>query len=736
MYPRFILLALLLAIPFQSPREQFRQRFEVAETQRRAGNSAKAETEYVSLLADGYHKLGQTYAAQGNHQAAVGAFEAAVAHRPNFSDALVDLSIALFNLARYKRALVQLDNAVVLKPENAAAYHMRGKCYFMLNDFEKAATDLQKALQLAPRDYDVAYTLALAHLKRGQAPLASQIFNRMIAELGNRPQLRILIGRAYRQTGLLPEAIEEFKTAIALDPNFPRVHYYLGLTYLLKDGAARISEAEAEFKLEVAAHPDDFFANYYLGIVSTIERKWDDAVGFLMKAARLQPNNPDPYFYLGQAYQGLLRHGQAVEMFKKSIALNPDLKHNDYQVTNAHYRLGQSLLKLGQSDEGRKELQIAADLKAQAFKRDERKAEAFLNSADLNEQSAFPELVTSEATIADAKPPDLQRQEALKSEVDFYTKVVASAHENIGLLAAERQNFRNAAVSFGEAARLDPHRKEIFYNLGLAFFKYESYKEAIGPLEAELKLQPASLRIKQLLGLSYFMTESYEKASVFLAEVVGAKPSEVALYFPLALSLSKQGKTDEAQQVVRQMLTYGGDSAQVHILLAKAYYDQDNPTKALDELKTALTLDSQVRLAHFYSGLVHLKLGNFAEAAREFQSELAGNPADIQARYHLGYVLLANQETKRGMQLMREVIQADPGFVNAYFELGKSQLQQGDVSGAVKSLEHAAKLAPDQAHVRYQLGRAYVAAGRQAEGQAQLDLSKQLKEKVRNQPDK
>jgi len=731
MYLRLALIALVLAIPFQFSPEQFRQRFEAADAQRRAGNFDKAETEYVSILADGYHKLGRTYSAQANHPAAVAAFEAALARRLNFPDALVDLSIALFNTGQYKRAIVPLDKAVALNSKNAAAYHMRGKCYFMLNEFEKSAIDLQTALQLAPRDYDVAYTLALALLKRGQSPLASQIFDRMIRELGNRPQLRVLIGRAYRQTGFLTEAIAEFKKAIALDPNFPRVHYYLGLTYLLKDGASRISDAEAEFKLEVTAHPDDFSANYYLGIVSTIERKWDAALNSLLKSARIQPNNPDPYFFLGQTYQGLGRHDQAVEVFKKSIALNPDLKHNDYQVTNAHYGLGQSLLKLGNTEEGRKELQIAADLKAKAFKRDEQRAEAFLNSANLNDQSAFPEVVPAEA-----KEPDLQKQETLKSDATFYSKIIAAGHENIGLLSAERQNLRKAAENFKEAAKWDPQRVDIYYNLGLAYFKLESYKEAIPPLENELKLRPDNLRTKQLLGLSYFTTGDYEKASARLGEVVAAKPNEAGLYYPLALSLSKLGKTDEAQQVVRQMLIHGGDSPQVHILLAKAYYDQDNPTKALDELKAALTLDSKVQLAHFYSGLVYLKLGNFAEAEREFEKELLINPADIQAKYHLGYVLLANQETKRGMQLMREVIKTEPGFSNAYFELGKTQLQQGDVPGAIMNLEQAAKLAPEQAHVRYQLGRAYVAAGRQAEGQAQLELSRQLKEKVRNQPNR
>src|SRR5205814_954748 len=83
--------------------------------------------------------------------------------------------------------------------------------------------------------------------------------------------------------------------------------------------------------------------------------------------------NPDPYFHLGQAYQGAGKHKEAIEVLQKSIALNPSLNHNDYQVTTAHYRLGQSLLKVGRTAEGEKELQISADLKAKGFKLDEKK---------------------------------------------------------------------------------------------------------------------------------------------------------------------------------------------------------------------------------------------------------------------------------------------------------------------------------------------------------------------------
>ncbi len=45
----------------------------------------------------------------------------------------------------------------------------------------------------------------------------------------------------------------------------------------------------------------------------------------------------------------------------------------------------------------------------------------------------------------------------------------------------------------------------------------------------------------------------------------------------------------------------------------------------------------------------------------------------------------------------------------------------------------AAKLDPAKAHIRYQLGRAYLAAGRKSEGDGQIEISRQLKEKERTQ---
>ena len=735
MYLRSTLLPLLLlTFVFQSPQGSIRQHYEAAEAQRRAGNFSAAESEYAAILAEAYGRLGKIYSAEKQYKEAVETLESAARYRPDSQDVLVDLSIAYFDAGQYQKALEPLGRAVRLDPRGVGAHHMLGKTYFMLGDFTKSVSELEAALDLAPGDYDIAYTLGLAHLKRHELAPARQIYERMLARLGDRPQLHIIFGRAYRETSFLPEAIEEFKKAVALDPHFPRAHYYLGLTYLLKDGAARLDDAAAEFKVELGAHPEEFFANYYLGVVYVIQRKWDEAVGFLEKATRIEPDNPDPYFHLGQAYQGVERHRQAIEVLRKSIALNPELSHNDYQVTTAHYRLGQSLLKVGQKDEGEKELQTAAELKSKSFSRDKEKAEAYLNASDLHEPNGkFPEMVSTEGVVAESIAPDAKTERELRGGEDYYKQVIASVHNDTGLLRAGRQDFRGAAEQFRLAARWNPRLEGVDFNLGLAAYKAEMYKDAIPPLERVLSAAPSNAQAKQLLGMSYFMAEDYAKASALLTEVVALKPDNVGLYYTLALSLIKQGKQTEADQVIQQMILKNGNSPQLHIVLGQAYYEQGDTGHALEELKAALALDPKTLLAHYYTGLIHLKAGKFDDAVREFEGELALNPSDLQAKYHLGFVLLARQESERGVRVMREVVALKPDFAEARYELGKALLQQGNVREATENLEAAARLAPDKSYVHFQLARAYQAAGRKAEGDTQLELYKQLKEKERTQ---
>jgi tetratricopeptide (TPR) repeat protein len=200
-------LLFLLAI-LQSPQNLLKQHYEAAEAHTRAGNLGAAESEYKAILAVGYYRLGKVYSAQQSYKSAVTAFEAAARYDTDSQETRIDLAIAYFNAEQFDKALAPLAKALAANPQSVAAHHMMGKTYFMLGDFVKSAGELKAALKLKADDYDVAYTLGLSYLKQRQFASAKQVYDQMLKQLGDRPQLHILFGRAYRETDFLAEAID------------------------------------------------------------------------------------------------------------------------------------------------------------------------------------------------------------------------------------------------------------------------------------------------------------------------------------------------------------------------------------------------------------------------------------------------------------------------------------------------------------------------------------------------
>src|SRR6185503_6597484 len=436
-----ILSFLLPPLSFSSPQDAtVGQRYEAAQELARAGKLAEAEIELKAILAAEYRALTKIYGALMNREQALEAAAAATNYQSTNSDLLIELAMAYLEAAQFDKALDPLLRAARLQPNNADVHRTLGKTYFALGDYEKSARALEVAVKLAPKDFNSSFTLAITYLQQRQFAAARRVFDSMIAEFGEHPQIHIAIGRAFREAGRLPEAIEEFKRAIALNSQFPGAHYNLGLAYLWNEGASAVASAEEEFKIELAANPNDFFSNYYLGITCIFQRKWEPAIDFLKTASRIQPNNPDPYFQLGQAYQELQKHDQAIDVLKKAIDLNPNLPHNKFQVTTAHYRLAQSLLQAGQTDAGRKELQVASELKARAFEM----TQSLSAKQSTMGASRVPD-ENDQKTPASLDPKTRSELEANEAQL---TKIISALHNSLGLVQAGQQNLADAAVEF------------------------------------------------------------------------------------------------------------------------------------------------------------------------------------------------------------------------------------------------------------------------------------------------
>lgn len=608
------LIILSLLFSFNPPQDPtLAQRYEAAQELVRAGKLAEAETELKVILAAQYRRLMKTYGALTNRERALEAAEAAASYQATDSDLLIELSMVYLEAAQFDKALDPLLKAARLQPNNPDVHRTLGKTYFALGDYEKSASALEVAVKLAPKDFNSSFTLAITYLQQRQFTAAKRVFDSMIAEFGEHPQIHIAIGRAFREAGRLPEAIEEFKRAIALNSQFPGAHYNLGLAYLWNEGGSAVASAEAEFKIELAANPNDFFSNYYLGITCIFQRKWDQAIDFLQTASRIQPNNPDPYFQLGQAYQELRKHDLAIDVLRKAIDLNPNLPHNKFQVTTAHYRLATSLLQTGQTEAGRQELQVASDLKARAFEITQK-----LSAGQSTMGTSRVPDENSAAAAQNSLDPKI-RSELETSEAQL-TKIIAALHNSLGLVQAGRQNLAGAAVEFRLAKKWNPQQAGLDYNLGLAYFRAELYREALAPLESEIKANPANTQARWLLGLSYFKTSEYSKAAELLHDVVSAGSTNVDLCYALASSLIKLQKIDAAETAIEQMSVLTGTTSrlsQVRYELGKALLEQGNFARAVSNLEIAVKLEPENALFHYELGRAYIAAGRHEDGKRE-----------------------------------------------------------------------------------------------------------------------
>ena len=135
-----------------------------------------------------------------------------------------------------------------------------------------------------------------------------------------------LFQQAYelQMKGQLEEAVEVYKQSIDTHPT-AEAYTFLGWTYSFM---GQLNEAIEECHRAIQQDPD--FGNPYndIGVYLIELNQLDEAIPWLEKAmtAKRYENPNFPHMNLGRVYERQGEWDQAVESYKKSLALNPEYK--------------------------------------------------------------------------------------------------------------------------------------------------------------------------------------------------------------------------------------------------------------------------------------------------------------------------------------------------------------------------------------------------------------------------
>jgi tetratricopeptide (TPR) repeat protein len=713
----------------QAP-DPLNQHYSAAQTFQLGGDLERAETEYHQVLALALQRMGNLAAAEKNDsEETARLLEEAVASDPSYADARIDLAMAYFQAGHLDRASAQASEVVKADPKNVRALQLLGNAEFAQGNFAAAADHLHTALGLEPT-FDTAYSLALAYLSQHKLSETKLLFDEILNDMGSTPELHVLLGRAYRETGYLDEAIREFKKAIELNPQYPRVHYYLALAYLAQGEKERFPTARPLFEQELAINPKEFFSTFFLGVIHLEDRDFPVAEDYLKRAVQLQPENPDPLLYLGQVYVETNRPQLAIETLRKSIDLTTDPSRNHYQVSKAHTMIGQILIKLGKQEDAETELKRSQELRAQAFQSDKERQDAQENG----QHELLPGVASEQEKPALLKNrPQLNAAEEKKAQElrATLTEILANAYNNLGVIQARHENYAQASDYFRKASQWQPDLQGLDRNWGLASFRAQRFEEAIAPLARQAGRQPGDAKVRDALGMSYFMSDKFAKTVEVFQPVLADLPDDPGVLYALGVSLVRTGDAATAARVFQRMLEKNPNVAELHVLLGQADADQNQYTPAVAEFSRALELDPKIEGAHFGRGIILLHQGKVDDSVGEFRAELEAHPADAKAKYHLAYGLILQQQKDQALNLLLEVVRDKPDYADAQYQIGKILLERGEIKAAIARLETAVRLDPTKDYNYFQLSAAYRRDGRLEDAQNVLQTYQKLKEKER-----
>ena len=132
------------------------------------------------------------------------------------------------------------------------------------------------------------------------------------------------MGIALEEDLKLDEALEAFKKALTINPNFSEAWNNMGNTLNSLYHTGKLKDLEERAKKLLSIFPSSIEINNILGIINLDLDQIDDAIENFKKAVKVKPDFAEGYFNLGNCLRIKGEMHQALDAYKKALSVRPD----------------------------------------------------------------------------------------------------------------------------------------------------------------------------------------------------------------------------------------------------------------------------------------------------------------------------------------------------------------------------------------------------------------------------
>jgi Flp pilus assembly protein TadD len=321
----------------------------------------------------------------------------AVKRNPKDLDANWRLGMLLADSEKGAEAVPFLEQASRLNPKDSELHRRLGQVEEKLGKPLQAVQEFQRAAELDPKEPNLFDwgTELLSH--RALEP-ATEVFLK-----GNRlfPQsvrMLVALGVSLYARGSYDQAAYDLANASDLDPGDPAPYLFLGR--MQRAETAPLPGVVEKLERFVQLQPENPLANYYCAValwkqsLVAADTEPDNRHGdqhdaelslrvesLLQKAARLDPKLAPAYLQMGILYSQRGDFVRAISAYQKAIEVGPEevglelansqiaYTRSEETLEEAHYRLAQAYLRMGDRAKAQEQLQLHEKL-SEKTKRD------------------------------------------------------------------------------------------------------------------------------------------------------------------------------------------------------------------------------------------------------------------------------------------------------------------------------------------------------------------------------
>jgi arylsulfatase A-like enzyme/Tfp pilus assembly protein PilF len=281
-----------------------------------------------------------------------------LAEDPQVIDAWFSLGNAYFKERRHREAIEYFKRALALKPDYDLAVINIAAAYRQLGDDDAALAGFEHYLTIDPKDAYVRYQMGEIWLDRGELDRAGRLFREALEMDDHVAAAKNALGAIAFKRGDLESAGRLAREALALRPDVRLAHYNLAQ---VAEARGDLATAEREYLEELDLHPETFKAAFNLSRVYAQMGEKQLEMEALRQAIDGNPKFADGHFFLARAVMasgGSL--DESASLARKGLELAPTSE----MAPLGHYVLADIYNRRGQPGEAARQVAIARSLEA------------------------------------------------------------------------------------------------------------------------------------------------------------------------------------------------------------------------------------------------------------------------------------------------------------------------------------------------------------------------------------